>query len=166
MSAEPETSAAAELSPLADLAQKFHLSLLTAVDDAMLAPDLAADLPVEWARAHVMLPIRHGGQPALLLNDPAALSARKHLELLLNAELPPVLASPAVIMNAIERSYFSRSDTAREFLRNLDSRAPAPDKALPRSDDLLQVAEHAPITQLINLILLEAIKANASDIHV
>ncbi|MCG2660722.1 MAG: GspE/PulE family protein, partial [Kiritimatiellae bacterium] len=47
-----------------------------------------------------------------------------------------------------------------------DEHAPTPNKASPRSDDLLQVAEHAPITQLINLILLEAIKASASDIHV
>ncbi|MDP2990071.1 MAG: GspE/PulE family protein, partial [Kiritimatiellota bacterium] len=102
----------------------------------------------------------------LLLHDPTAISAQKHLELLLNQELKPLLAPQAVIMNAIERSYFSRSDTAREFLRDLDEHAPIPNKAPPRSDDLLQVAEHAPITQLINLILLEAIKASASDIHV
>ncbi|MBI2441888.1 MAG: type II/IV secretion system protein [Lentisphaerae bacterium] len=167
MSAEPETlSTAAELTSLAELARKFSLPLVAAVADEMLAPDLAADLPVEWARSHLMLPIRQAGRPALLLNDPADLSARKHLELLLNQELPPVLASKAVIMNAIERGFFNRSDTASEFLRDLDQRAPAPDKAARGSDDLLQVAEHAPITQLINLILLEAIKANASDIHV
>lgn len=167
MPAEPETTeSTAELEQLKALAQKFHLLLITAVDDAMLAHDLAADLPVEWARAHAMLPIRHLGQPVLLLHDPTAISAQKHLELLLHQELKPLLAPQAVIMNAIERSYFSRSDTAREFLRDLDEQSPTPDKASPRSDDLLQVAEHAPITQLINLILLEAIKASASDIHV
>jgi general secretion pathway protein E len=167
MPPEPETTeSAAELAQLTALAQKFHLELIAAVDDAMLAHDLAADLPVEWARAHAMLPIRHRGQPVLLLRDPTAISAQKHLELLLNRELKPLLAPQAVIMNAIVRSYFSRSDTAREFLRDLDEHAPTPNKASPRSDDLLQVAENAPITQLINLILLEAIKAGASDIHV
>src|SRR5450759_454101 len=80
------------------------------------------------------------------------------------AETPGTAPPPGI--KAIERSYFSRSDTAREFLRDLDEHAPTPNKASPRSDDLLQVAEHAPITQLINLILLEAIKASASDIHV
>ena len=52
------TESTAELAQLKILAQKFHLDLITAVDDAMLAHDLAADLPVEWARAHAMLPIR------------------------------------------------------------------------------------------------------------
>ncbi|MDD5678871.1 MAG: ATPase, T2SS/T4P/T4SS family [Kiritimatiellae bacterium] len=167
MPPESKTSeSTAEMAQLRALAQKFNLDLITAVDNAMLAADLAADLPVEWARTHLMLPIRRHGQPVLLLNDPTAISAQKHLELLLNRELPPMLAPQAVIMNAIERSYFSRTDTAREFLRDLDELAPAENRASPRSDDLLQVIENAPITQLINLILLEAIKANASDIHV
>ncbi len=167
MPSEHETAENAdELAQLKSLAQKFHLELIAAVDDSMLAHDLAADLPVEWARSHAMLPIRYNGQPVLLLCDPTAISAQKHLELLLNQELTPLLAPQSVIMNAIERSYFSRPDTAQEFLRDLKAQAPTPDKASARSDDLLQVAENAPITQLINLILLEAIKANASDIHV
>jgi general secretion pathway protein E len=40
-----------------------------------------------------------------------------------------------------------------------------PAAAGPSSDDLLQVAEKAPVTQLVNLILLEAVKRRASDIH-
>ena len=86
------TESTANLAQLKILAQKFHLDLITAVDDAMLAHDLAADLPVEWARAHAMLPIRHRGQPVLLLHDPTAISAQKHLELLLHRELKPLLA--------------------------------------------------------------------------
>jgi hypothetical protein len=46
------TESTAELAQLQVLAQKFHLDLITAVDNAMLACDLDADLPVEWARAH------------------------------------------------------------------------------------------------------------------
>jgi general secretion pathway protein E len=34
------------------------------------------------------------------------------------------------------------------------------------SSDLLQVAEKAPVTQLVNMILLDALKRSASDIHV
>ena len=167
MPTEPETTESTnELAQLKDLAQKFGLDLITTVDNTMLDHNLATDLPVEWARAHVMLPIHHHDQTAILLNDPTDISAQKHLALLLHQEFKPLLAPRAVIMNAIERCYFSHSETTREFLRDLDEIAPGPHKISPRSNDLLQVAEHAPITQLINLILLEAIKANASDIHV
>jgi general secretion pathway protein E len=34
-----------------------------------------------------------------------------------------------------------------------------------RTDDLLAAAEKAPVTQLVNLLLLEAVKRRASDIH-
>lgn len=167
MASESDTAESTdELAQLDALAQKFHLELISKVDDDMLAPDLVAKLPVEWARSHAMLPIRHGGRSVLLLRDPSAVSAQQHLALLLNQELTPVLAPQAAIINAIERCYFSRPGTAREFLRDMDEQKDTPVRESTRSDDLLQVTENAPITQLINLVLLEAIKDGASDIHV
>lgn len=150
---------------LVELAKKFHIELLTVIADDCLDPELVADLPVEWARAHCMLPVRHAGQPAVLVNDPAALGAQQHLNLLLRRELMPLLAARGLILAAIERCYFSRSETASEFLDDLQQEMPAVHVAPARSDDLLQSSENAPITQLINLILLEAVKAGASDVH-
>ncbi len=150
---------------LAALGRKFRLEVATAVTDELLDPELVSKLPVEWARAHAMLPVHFRGQLAVLTAQPADIGGQKHLELLLGRELLPVLASRADIAAAIERCYFSRSETPREFLRDMDQPAIAAG-AEPRSDDLLQMAENAPVTQLVNLILLEAVKAGASDVHV
>ena len=38
--------------------------------------------------------------------------------------------------------------------------------ALPEPEDLLESADDAPIIRLINALLTEAIKENASDIHI
>ncbi len=164
----PETPDPADEAALRALAAAYGIDLLLAVDDALLAPELVADLPVAWARAHAMVPIRRAGQPAVLLSDPAALADQQHLALLLGRPLPPVLAPRALVAAVIERSYYRRADSAREFLRGLDetpAAAPGDRRAAPARDDLLQAADRAPITHLINLILLEAIKAGASDIH-
>ncbi len=161
----PANPAPDESETLRRLAETFQLDLVPRVEDDMLAPDLVADLPVEWARSKGMLPIRYRGRPAVLLSDPSALDAQQHLALLLNQPLTPVLAPAAAVADGIERSYVRRTDTASDFLRTLDPRGAGPARVAPRSDDLLQVAEHAPVTQLINLILLEAIKAGASDVH-
>ena len=69
------------------------------------------------------------------------------------------------ILRVIEKCYFSRTESARDFLRDL---APSgtPKEEGRRSDDLLQDAENAPVTQLVNLILLDAVKSGASDVHV
>ncbi len=147
------------------LSRKFHVDVAATVPDDMLNPELVASLPVEWARAHAMLPVHYQGRVAVLTAQPADISGQKHLELLLGRELVPVLASRESILSAIERCYFSRQETPKEFLRDLDQPA-ASAVVASRSDDLLQVAENAPVTQLINLILLEAVKAGASDVHV
>ncbi len=152
-------------SDLEALGSKFHLEVVTSVADDMLDPDLVASLPVEWARGHATIPIRFRGQVALLTAQPADIGGQKHLELLLGRELLPVLASRETIMATIERCYFSRRETPSDFLRDLEQPEISAVAAV-RSDDLLQIAENAPVTQLINLILLEAVKAGASDVHV
>lgn len=159
-------SDSSDLAALQEIGRKFHLEVLAAVPDDLLDPELVTQLPVEWARAHGMLPVRYQGQLAVLTADPAELSAQKHLSLLLGRELLPLLAPRDAIIAGIERCYVSRSETAREFLEDLDQAAPQSPVISARSDDLLQIAENAPVTQLVNLILLEAVKANASDVHV
>ena len=37
---------------------------------------------------------------------------------------------------------------------------------MPESDDLLEQEDDAPIIRLINALLTEAVKENASDIHI
>jgi len=151
---------------LPQLAAQFHIELVGEISDDMIDPTLVAELPVDWARAHLMLPVRRNGELHVLVSDPRDLNSQKQLQLLLGCELSPLLASKEIIVAAIERCYFSRKDTAQEFIRDLGDQAPKAQAASAHTEDLLQMAENAPVTQLINLILLEAIKASASDIHI
>ena len=155
-----------ETSQLQKFSRQFNIEIISEVSDAMLDPALVTELPVEWARAQLMLPVNQNGDFRVLLADPRNINAQKQLELLLNRELTPLLAAKETILNGIERCYFRRKETASEFIR--DMRDPAPETEVTRrpTDDLLQMAENAPVTQLINLILLEAVKARASDVHI
>lgn len=139
---------------------------LPEVDDAMLDSSLVAQIPVEWARTHAVLPVRFRGRLALLMADPADLRVQEDAGLALGEELSAVAAPRAVILRCIERCYFNRRGTAEDFLRELPQVEGGMAEGEPRADDLLKSAEDAPVTQLVNLILLEALKARASDIHV
>ncbi|MCA1809268.1 MAG: GspE/PulE family protein [Kiritimatiellia bacterium] len=160
----PESSPAAMAAEaeLRRLAEAFHLPLLTVVADEMLDPELVARLPLDWARGHTALPVRYAEGLGVLLADPLNLDVPKHLSLLFNCELTPLLAPPAVILAAIEKCYFQRPGTPADFLAEL---SPPTVAAAPRADDLLQTSAHAPVSQLVNLILLGAVKAGASDVH-
>ena len=147
-------------------AADLGVAFLDEVGEDMLDPDLVAGIPVEWARTNSVLPVRWKGAVCLLMADPSEVRPQEDVSLILGCELRPVMAAKEAIGRGIELCYFRKRDSAQEFLRDIDEGAPAQGAAAePRSDDLLKVADEAPVTQLVNLILLEAVKARASDIH-
>jgi general secretion pathway protein E len=148
-------------------ADELGLAFLAEIEDDLLDPGLVAGIPVDWARTNGLLPVRWKGELCLLTSEPARIDRHADVALLVGAELRPVVTPHEAILGAIERCYFSRSDSTEDFLRDLDQDKQDPSRGVePRSDDLLKSAEEAPVTQLVNLILLEAVKARASDIHV
>lgn len=146
-------------------AAELGVPFVAEVGDECLDASLVAGIPVEWARTHAVLPVRLEGRVALLMAEPADLRLQEDVALTLGMELRPVAAPRDVILKCIERCYFERQGTAAEFLRDLPP-GEGGTEPVSRSDDLLRSAEDAPVTQLVNLILLEALKARASDIHV
>jgi general secretion pathway protein E len=158
-------TAAEDIAALRRSAGEFGLAFVEEVGDDCFDPELIAGIPVEWARTHRVLPIRLSGELCLLTCDPADVGRHEEVALLVGGDLRPVVAPRATILGSIERCYFRRRDSAEDFLRDLDSASEGQAPAAPRSDDLLKSADEAPVTQLVNLILLEAVKARASDIH-
>ena len=148
-----------------EAAGKYGIEYITVVSDNMLDPALVSDLPVEWARANNLLPVRINSEPCVLTSDPSQIDKQEYLALLTGVELRPVLTSNSVILQSIERCYYSKQDSTREFLEDMNAEEPVMTGWQVHTDDLLQVAEKAPVTQLVNLMLLEAVKQNASDIH-
>ena len=159
-----DTAAGGGLPDLKAAAERLGLPYQDAVAEGIFDPQLVANLPVEWARSHGMLPVRIDGVACVLMDDPAKISQQEDLMLLTGEELRPVLAPAEVIARSIERCYFSKDHSPGHFIDDMD----APDRPeSARSDvaDLLQVAQKTPVTQLVNLIVLEAMKRGASDIH-
>ncbi len=156
-----------EPAALRALGQRYGLPVLDAIPPDWLDATLVAELSVEWARTHCLLPVRREGVPCLLTADPEQVAPQEYVALLLGRDLPTVLAPRTVILRGIEQCYFQREASPGAFLKDL---APAPAIApgaggAEASSDLLREAREAPVTQLVNLIVLEAVKRRASDIH-
>lgn len=158
-------SAGAEESELRKYAEQFGTEYISSVSDDMLDPLLVGKLPVEWARAHQLLPVVIGGEMCVLTSDPAQISQQEHLAILIGEELRPVFALSSLIAESIERCYYNKNDSPEEFIQDLGERPQGMGAIEVRGDDLFRVADKAPVTQLVNLILLEAVKKKASDVH-
>lgn len=163
-----EAGSLAETDWLRLLADHLGMELVPAVPPGALDPQMVAQVPVEWARQQTMLPLRHGAGVGVLMCDPTRLAALEDLALLLDREVVPLLAPRREILRAIEQCYYQKTDRPADLLRSLGATEGAPGAAAPapRSDDLLRSVDQAPVTQLINLVLLEAVKAGASDVHI
>jgi len=154
-------------------AERLGLAFLPAVDDAMLVPELVAPLPLAWARSHDVLPLRIDGEPCLLVADPTRVEVHQQAAQVIGCPLRCVVATEDVVRGAIARGYATHADAdAGGYIRALDAAgaeaggaAGGSGDAVARTGDLLEAAGAAPVTRLVNLILLEAVKQHASDIH-
>ena len=87
------------------------------------------------------------------------------LRLIANAPIELVRAPERDVRAAIRRAYSPDPLTAEDVIAGLtDDVRPAGelDTAL---DDLVSLANEAPVVKLVNLLLLEALEARASDVH-
>lgn len=146
------------------LGREYRVPVLERIEDQHFDSSLVERLPVDWARSRNVLPIRLNGQLVVVTHDPSNVQDQSDLALLLGEELNVVLASRSAIQEAIERCYFSKEQGADSFLEALPKTS-APEMRDADGEDLLRTGDQAPVAQLVNLILLDALKSGASDIH-
>lgn len=87
-------------------------------------------------------------------------------ELHLRAGVPPGLIRypEEDVRRAIQQLYGAASATAEGIIAGLDAEADGEPTELA-IDDLLSLANEAPVVKLVNLLLIEALQARASDVH-
>ena len=142
---------------------------LERIEEEWLDPALIEAVPVDWVRRNALVPFRWNGQVAIAGAETAALQAYEDLSLLLGTEAVWVTAPAAEIQRAIDRCYFRRVGQAGEAAAQAGQAATAEGAATPvprEADDLLAGSADAPVAHYVNVVLLEAVKRGASDIHI
>jgi general secretion pathway protein E len=85
---------------------------------------------------------------------------------MLSREVEAVLAPRQEIANLINRAYRHKADGVDEALEDIeDTDIVGLAATINESEDLLDVANKAPIIKLVNMLLFQALKLRASDIH-
>jgi len=149
------------------LGRQFHVPSIERIQDEMIDAGLIERLPVDWARQHLIFPVRYQQEVCALMADPESMSRLDELSLLIGCELAGVLAPEDEIKRVIDQAYFER---IRESSSPLPVNPSGQERETPpqstRTDDLLRDSDSAPVTQLMNTIILEAVRKRASDIHI
>jgi type IV pilus assembly protein PilB len=126
-------------------------------------------IPSEIAQKHQVIPInRTGNVLTVAMADPSNIFAIDDIKFMTGFKVEPVVAAETSIKNAINRHYDS-AGMVEDIMKNFDDKDI---EALKDGDDAInvaelgQAAEDAPVVKLVNLILTDAIKKGASDIHI
>ena len=140
------------------------------LDDFQIEDSVVQLLSKEIARKHMVVPInRIGSSLVVAMSDPSNIYAIDELKFITNFNIEVVVASEVAIREAIEMYYADHFDM-EEILADID--LGDDDVEVAQEEDAIDIveltknADEAPVIRLVNLILLDAIKRNTSDIHV
>jgi type IV pilus assembly protein PilB len=131
-------------------------------------PAVVKLLPVEVVQKYQAIPVNRSGSTLILaMSDPSNIFAIDDIKFMTGYNVEVVVASDTGIKSAIDK-YYDQSASLADMMSDLDM------------DDLEVVADHdevdvtsleratedAPVVKLVNMILSDAIKRKASDIHI
>jgi type IV pilus assembly protein PilB len=134
----------------------------------LIDPKIICVLPRDKAQRYGVVPMfKVDSTLTIATADPRSLLALDDLEAITRSRVQPVLCRAEDIQHCI-REYYGTQTQIDEFLTSLEEaevtvwEAPEEDS----TEELEERAGDSPIINLVNLIILKAIKSGASDIHI
>ena len=132
-------------------------------------PDEFIDLvPQQFARNYTLVGLESdGGIMRVATCNPLDVYPLDDLASMIDMEVEPVMAPRQEITNLVNRAYRGRNEVVDEVIDDIEGESyDELESIVSESEDLLNVANRAPIIRLVNMILFQALKMRASDIHV
>jgi general secretion pathway protein E len=152
------------------LSLQLDLEVMESIDDKELRFDLVEKLPIQYLKKHLIFPFQtEQGTLRMAVNDPLDLEVLDDLRILYGAdEIKPVLVPAREIVSAINRTYGQANDTAEQIIQDMDRGEESHRlfTELEEGGDLLDETSEAPIIKLVNHVFGQAVKSQASDIHI
>lgn len=156
-----------EVDLLRVISSTMAMPFVDTLDSYRVPGEFVQNIPVQFARNHNLVALaRDNGVLRVATCEPFDVNPMDDLASLLGVEVDPVLAPRSEIASLIGRAYKAKADVVDEALGGLeDEDIVGISKEIEESEDLLDMANKAPIIKLINMILFQALKMRASDIH-
>ena len=140
-------------------------------------------IPIAYARQHQILGLIDGEAVILAMNNVHDWTTLDVVTRLLHTPVQAVAVEPTALTTAINAAYQQRIGQANHLIASIESMDDRPAQRLEaggdvtdllgqiersrgKSDDLLDGAGRAPVIRMVNLLLFEAARARASDVHV
>jgi type IV pilus assembly protein PilB len=153
------------------LSEQYDLPSVN-LDEMKVEDEVKRLIPIETAIRYQVLPLKRIGTAlTLAIADPTNVLALDEIKFMTGYRVEPVVASEGSIREAIERNYGSEHTLQlQKVYDELAAEVGQYELELPTDEEvdfeeLQKGGTEAPIIKLVNIILGEAIRKGASDIH-
>ncbi|RMH23367.1 MAG: type IV-A pilus assembly ATPase PilB [Acidobacteria bacterium] len=131
-------------------------------------------IPADIARKYTIMPVsKAGAKVTIAMLDPTNVFAMDDIKFMTGYNVEPVVASESAIRSAIDKYYGStHALELKKVMEDLDDTGGGDLEVLDEEpeefdiDALEEESDEAPVVRLVNIILTDAIKRGASDIHI
>ncbi|MGB0118486.1 MAG: type IV-A pilus assembly ATPase PilB, partial [Terriglobales bacterium] len=135
-------------------------------------PAVVKLIPFETAKRYQILPLsRVGASLTIAMVDPTNVFAMDDIKFMTGFNIEPVVASESSIVEGIDKAYGTSKEEELENVMQSINDAGETDIEVQNEEQELELrelekaADEAPIVKLVNLVLTDAVKRGASDIH-
>jgi len=125
-------------------------------------------LPVEIVQKYQAIPVNRSGSTLIMaMSDPSNIFAIDDIKFMTGYNVEVVVASDTGIKSAIDK-YYDQSASLADMMSDfdIDDLEVIADQDDVDVTSLEKATEDAPVVKLVNMILSDAIKRKASDIHI
>ncbi|MHC4838647.1 MAG: GspE/PulE family protein [Planctomycetota bacterium] len=156
-----------EAKVLAAFGQDLELEFIPAFESVKVPKVFVDHVPLSFARAHDMIAVARDGEELVVASaHPLDIHPQDDLLAMLPVPVRFALAPRSEVTELINRAFRHRADGVDDALDDLeDSDIAGLAAEIEESEDLLDVANKAPIIKLVNSVLFQALKLRASDVH-
>ncbi len=133
--------------------------------DSSIDTNLLIKVPFKFLRQNVLLPILYEGKVLILMASPKSVASLCDLASLFTTQVDYAFSPKSAVLEALNRFYpFNVGQAAIDELNEAEENSFDLDEV--KEQDLVDMANDAPIVKLVNHMIFQAVKEGASDIHV
>ncbi len=149
------------------LAKQLNAGVMS-LKDLEFDPDVVNLVPYDIAQKYTLIPVNKTNKMLVVaISDPKNIFILDAVKFLTGCSVKPIIANPKEIQDAINLNYAAESgvDTILNDLKS-ESFEIVPGEKDPEPEDIAKEISEAPVVKLVNHLILDAVRKNASDIHI
>ncbi len=154
-----------EFEMMAMLAQQYGLETLD-LTGYQIPPEVIAALPPETAQQYKVIPVmKHDDVLTIAMSDPTDMSTLDSLRYILKCDVEAVISPKDQIQKVLDANFGSLSQSVESVIDQFSSGDDVSIEMVQAMETKDEKGDDAPIIRLAHLIIAEAYKSRASDIH-